>query len=306
MDEQLLICDEKHLFSLEGWKYWGKEIADDLRAKGLEAEETEGQALWRLGDWLLQGEILGKLKEKKLREYAEDVTGYSWGYLKNLKVVSRKFPPAMRRQSLRYSSYRDLTALNQDMQQRVLDKADEALRQDKPMSVREVRVEIKRLTLKPKNPDRPRERPKMVKIPLSASAYDAYQKLAMEFPIPNEVLKQMQWGDMTEVDRLIWTILHAYRALYKDEWKASRQAWEKAFNETKQREMEQYAKERPDDFDPSGDLPDGPPAPLTKFEYPPIPLLPGVQNLIELIRAFEAQKAVGPVEATPEPETVEA
>lgn len=135
---------DKQLFALENWMLQGKNLAHDLKAHGKDTEKGEGQLLWELGDWLIHGEVHGKLGKLKLRRTATAATGYKWSYLKNLKVVSRAIPSYRRRNGLSYSIHREVCPADEATQERLLTDAAQQQAKGTPISVREIRKEVRK------------------------------------------------------------------------------------------------------------------------------------------------------------------
>jgi hypothetical protein len=74
---------------------------------------------WWIGDWLLFG--TSKFGERYLE--ASKVTGYDIKSLRNMRYISSRFDPSLRRDDLSWSHHALLAALDADEQQYWLDRA---------------------------------------------------------------------------------------------------------------------------------------------------------------------------------------
>jgi len=233
MNTQLSLVDggyltEKQLFALENWMLQGKGLARDLKAHGKETEKGEGQLLWELGDWLIHGEVHGRLGKSKLRKTATAATGYKWTYLKNLKVVSRAIPPYRRRNGLSYSIHRELCPADEATQERLLTEALNQQIAGGRVSVRDIRKEVKKAvgSVGIKGSKLAKAQTggtgEVVQIVLSMQNYNALQAVLRDFNF-NDV------GHM--VGQLMFDIVRNYFKQNNDEIKARREAYRVANEE---------------------------------------------------------------------------
>jgi hypothetical protein len=119
------IFTEEELFDLEKWKRHGSRIyreSEEAKVSHSTEEKSNDRTLWEIGDWLLYGERLGKLKERALkREALAQFKGYAWPTIKGYKVVSKAIPESRRRYHLSYSMHREIASLEEPMQEQIFD-----------------------------------------------------------------------------------------------------------------------------------------------------------------------------------------
>lgn len=116
-------------------------LPDDLRiedwqALGRKLCTMEQRVQWWIGDWWAFGE---HAYGSRAQMVAEGVFGRSYGGLRNLAVVARKFEPSRRRDNLHFTHHLEVTALPTPVAEEVLNQAER-----ERWSVRDVRAEVVR------------------------------------------------------------------------------------------------------------------------------------------------------------------
>jgi hypothetical protein len=107
-------------FTTENWEREGAQIINEGRSAynaGKAAERALNDLSWRLGDWLLTGEV--HLKEGAYQE-AERITKKSRSTLYDYARIARAFPAAVRDAALSWTHYKYLTPLEPATQQTML------------------------------------------------------------------------------------------------------------------------------------------------------------------------------------------
>jgi hypothetical protein len=136
------LADLSDLFDRDHWRRQGQEI--DRANKGL-----TDRWQWDIGDWLLLGEVFGRLTDEQLKLDAEKITKRAWKTLKNYKVVSRAFPKpsSLRRDGLSYSLYPLLTKFRDPAHKaKAINHAEDLQSHNKKrLTVDEFKKEINRL-----------------------------------------------------------------------------------------------------------------------------------------------------------------
>jgi hypothetical protein len=230
MSTQLSLVDggiftARQLFAIENWTLQGRSLARELKAFGKDTEKSEGKLLWELGDWLINGELDGKMGKDKLRKCAVAATGFKWNYLKQLKVVSRAIPPSRRRNDLSYSMHREVCPADEATQERLLTEAARRQATRDPMSVREIRKEVKKQIGSIGSKGSSLLQKKMggageiVKIALSMENYNQLYRLQRDFNCGGNV------GDV------MFLIVRTYIKQNSSEIKARRAEYERAMEE---------------------------------------------------------------------------
>jgi hypothetical protein len=96
------------LLPFQAWTYLGIKIA-----------HYSNGSRWWLGDWLL----FGRHKYGSRYRDAIDATGLDYQTLRNYAVVARRFEPSRRREMLSFQHHAELCALDDENQDRWLDRA---------------------------------------------------------------------------------------------------------------------------------------------------------------------------------------
>ena len=96
------------LLPFEAWTYLGIKIA-----------RYSNGSRWWLGDWLL----FGRHKYGSRYRDAIDATGLDYQTLRNYAVVARRFEPSRRREMLSFQHHAEVCALDDENQDRWLDRA---------------------------------------------------------------------------------------------------------------------------------------------------------------------------------------
>src|SRR6266704_5888189 len=202
------------------FRYWER-IGEELKSA---SKKLTDQLMWDIGDWLLEGEVRGKLQERELRKHAERITGRAWPTIKNYKMYSKKFPASRRREALTYSLHVLVAKFDEAKQENQLDMASAwQLQHKKPLAVRPFEKEIERLQrtgMIPQNKDtgssngKEPEPHEWIKLRLPQKDYDFVRRLAFAV-----------YGTHTP-DTLIWEIVRKYWTKHKDEIKSKLEAFE--------------------------------------------------------------------------------
>ena len=132
--------DGVYQFDLEAWD---RKLEDVAQACSRLTDET----MWEIGYLLLEGEEDGQLTEKELKRHAEKAVKRSWKTMRNWKVVCKAFyPPSRRRDGLPFSVHEVVAQFEPERQGELLDIASNGKPgSGKPLSVRELEAEVKRL-----------------------------------------------------------------------------------------------------------------------------------------------------------------
>jgi hypothetical protein len=120
-------------FDLAAWEKRGRAVARSDK----NLCETKDKVQWELGDWLLAGEHDPNGLKARLRKRAKEITGYTWGNLKNYMWVSGAIKSSRRRDTLSYSHHREVAKLDEKRQDKLLDDAVK-----KGWSIRDLRKAI--------------------------------------------------------------------------------------------------------------------------------------------------------------------
>jgi hypothetical protein len=152
MSIQPTILPERELYDFENWKAYGKRLGAEFRENHQAAIKSEWNGLWEIGDWLLDGRKLGKLKQRELIQEGTKASGLGWGHLKNCMVVCRAFPPERRRKGVSFTVHKLLCPLKRqdapglvdvERQNWLLDKAQASAANGRPVSVRDMQKYLK-------------------------------------------------------------------------------------------------------------------------------------------------------------------
>jgi hypothetical protein len=249
MNTQLKFCEPAIYFSEGAWleklRYgWAEVKALDERAKAL--VEKQGSMNWVLGDCLLEGVDSG-LKPGRLKKHVLEVTGLklSSGRLSNLMTVSRAIPieSSRRREDLPYSIHAEVAKFEPDVQDKLLDLAEEGNRHKwikvpkegwrqtwAPYSVREFRAIItKKQDLG--------ELPRVGKASAKPHAEPRYQTISLRMTLTNgNYLEDLAGATCaSSVEAMILTLLRRCITEHKEEFQAEIAKYHKMFPDPKTR-----------------------------------------------------------------------
>jgi N6-adenosine-specific RNA methylase IME4/ADP-ribose pyrophosphatase YjhB (NUDIX family) len=111
----------------------GKEQWDQI---GIILKTMEKSIQFWIGDWIRFGEK----KWGKMYKEAEEITGLENNTLRHIKSVSDNIDSCRRRHNLSYSHHAEIVGLNEEQQEKLLDKAE-----SENLSVRDIRQEVKQI-----------------------------------------------------------------------------------------------------------------------------------------------------------------
>jgi hypothetical protein len=113
----------------------------DWQALGERLAFADNSLAWRVGDWWVYGEH--RYGDRVAAVHSQGWNGPSFGACRNYAIVSRAFEMSRRRYTLSFSHHREVAGLSAEDAERLLDWAEEPLRQcGKPRSTRELRRQI--------------------------------------------------------------------------------------------------------------------------------------------------------------------
>jgi hypothetical protein len=217
MDKQLRVFTDEETegtflaFNREEWAAEGKELG---RAKDRDK--------WEIGEWLIRGEVRGRMAQKELQKEATKATGLPWGSLKNCKWIAGTFEKSRRRDELSYEHHAIVAAFDEKTQDELLERAvkgDPRKKSHEPWSTGELKKAIKRMrehgTLPKLN-----KKPKLE----NTTGTDADQKVVIEGKVNRKIhdfLRELAAARGVKTpEALIWEMAIAYFRENKDKLQA--------------------------------------------------------------------------------------
>lgn len=218
--------DLSHLFDRKHWKRQGEEL---VRAH----KSLTDQWQWDVGDWLLLGEVFGRLNyddDKELRSDVEKITERAWQTIKNYKVVSKAFPKpsSLRRDGISYSIYPLLTKFHDPAdKEKALDRAVELKAQNR-LTIKGFEKEIERMQREGQLPQDEKnisgeQNTKGEENTNGAGDQDGSKvTVTIEGPLKRETLERLEAVafkryDKHQPNRLIWEMAFRYWGDHKEQ-----------------------------------------------------------------------------------------